>query len=115
MSINLDEIIAGSNSVDDVIAALTENQKANQGTAAQLSQLAEAAKGSFNPLHWIKNNASVGSTVDTVGSEQDYRRHQIEAQENGETPMSREEFNRMRKKMRDSEKQQQSKDKNVRG
>ena len=104
MAINLDEIIAGSSSVDDVVKALTESQKSNQNTAAQLSKLAEAAKGSFNPMFWLKQNVSPASTAGTLSNEGGYKRHVIEAQENGEAPMTREEYNRMRQKMQDSEK-----------
>lgn len=103
MSINLDEIISNSSSVDDLVKALAGEQQNNQKAAEQLMQLAEAGKGSLNPLQWLKEQVSPASTAGTVSNNEEYRRYQIQMQENGETPMSREEFNRMKQKAQDDE------------
>ena len=104
MSINLDEIISSSNSVDDLVKLLAGEQQGNQKAAEQLMQLAEASQGSLNPIKWIKDRVSPGSAAGTLSNEPDYKRYVIEAQENGEKPMSRDEYNRMRQKAQQDEK-----------
>ena len=98
MSINLDEIISNSSSVEDVVKALAGEQESTKKAAEQLLQLAEASKGSMSPLQWLKDKVSPASTAGTLANDLDYKKYVIEANENGETPMSRQEYNAMRQK-----------------
>ena len=105
MSINLDEIISSSTSVDDLVKALAGEQQGTQKAAQQLMQLAEASRGSMNPVQWIKDNVSPRSTAGTLSNDSDYKQHVIQATENGEEPMTREEYNKMREKTQSNPKQ----------
>jgi hypothetical protein len=87
MAIDLDSIIAGSNSVDDVVAALQQEQQGTQKTAGQLQQLAEASKGTMSPLEWMKDKIGL-SNINT----DNYRNYYLKTQERGEEPMSKEEY-----------------------
>lgn len=115
MAINLDEIIANSSSVDEVVKALSGESQSSQTAAQQFMQLAEAARGSMNPLQRVKEWVSPRSIAGTLATDADYKNYVIQAQENGETPMSRQEYLRMREEEQKQQKQQQQSKGTVRG
>ena len=115
MAINLDKIIANSSSVDEVVKALSGESQSSQTAAQQFMQLAEAARGSMNPLQRVKEWVSPRSTAGTLATDADYKNYVIQAQENGETPMSRQEYLRMREEEQKQQKQQQQSKGTVRG
>lgn len=112
MSLNLDDIIKGSSSVDDVVSALTENLTQQQAAKGQMAQLADVGiqlAGAKDVLKWIKDRVSPGSTAGTLGNDEEYKRYVIDAAEKGEPQMTREEFNKM--KERQQQQRSQSKEK----
>lgn len=105
MAINLDEIIANSSSVEDLVNALAGEQKSTQTAADQLVQLAEAARGSMSPTQWLKGIVSPRSTAGTLATDTDYKNYVIQATENGEEPMTRQEYLKMQEEMQKQNKQ----------
>lgn len=96
MSINLDEIISGSNSVDDLLGALTQESAGATKTSAQLSQLYAAAEGVSNSGGWLeklKGAVSPKSTAGAVLYDQLYKKYYTDTigSDSGE-PVSKEQF-----------------------
>jgi hypothetical protein len=92
MAIDLDAIVAGSNSVDDLVAALSQESASNAKASAQIMQLAGAGQGSLAPLEWLKSKISPGSTAGKLNTRQLYLKYVTDATSNGEAPISSEEF-----------------------
>ena len=92
MAINLDEIVAGSNSVEDIVKALTAESESASNASKQMMSVADAAVGSLNPLNWIKGVISPKSTAGTFTTDQAYKKHYTDSLENGEEPLSKEDF-----------------------
>ena len=96
MAINLDEIISSSNSVDDLLGALTQESAGATKTSAQLSQLYAAASGVANSGSWLdklKEAVSPKSAAGTVLYDQLYKKYYTDTigSDSGE-PVSKEEF-----------------------
>lgn len=92
MAINLDEIVAGSSSVDELMKALTAESESVTGASQQMLQLAEAAQGTLNPLKWLKNAVSPKSTAGTVSIDAEYKKYYIDTSSQGDEPLSKDEF-----------------------
>ena len=96
MSINLDEIVAGSNSVDDLISAISGASAENAKAGSQILQLVEATKGTLSPMDWLKSKISAPSAAGKLRDQADYMDYQVREQEQGNTPKSMEEWSKER-------------------
>ena len=95
MAINLDEIISGSNSVEDLLGALKTESAGATKTSAQLSQLYAAAEGLSNSSSWLdklKEAVSPKSTAGTLQYDKLYKQYYIDQSSAGNEPVSKEDF-----------------------
>jgi hypothetical protein len=92
MAINLDEIVAGSSSVDELMKALSAESESSTVASKQMLQLAQAAQGSLNPLNWLKSKVSPRSAAGILSTDQEYKQYYIDTASQGDEPLSREEF-----------------------
>ena len=96
MAINLDEIVANSNSVDELVAALGSEAQAAQVAGQQMAQVADAATKT-SPLDWFKKLVSPKSTAGALDMRQEYKRYYNEQLDKGEDVVPYEEFVKQRK------------------
>ena len=95
MAIDLNSVIAGSNSVEDLMGVLQQESAGAKQASAQLSQLYAAAEGVANSGSWLnKLKAAItpSSAAGKVMYQKEYTDYVTETQSNGEEPVSREEF-----------------------
>ena len=95
MSINLDEIISGANSVDDLLSALKTESAGATKTSAQLSQLYAAAEGIGNSGGWLdklKEAVSPRSTAGVLQYDNLYKKYYTAQISAGNEPVSKDEF-----------------------
>lgn len=95
MSINLDEIIAGSDSVDSLLGALSAESAGATKTSAQLSQLYAAAEGLSNSGGWLgklKEAISPASPAGKMQYDSLYKKYYIDQTSAGNEPVSKEDF-----------------------
>lgn len=95
MAVNLDEIIAGSNSVDDLLQAITAESTAATKSSAQLQKLYAAAEGVASSGSWMQKLKQAITPTSAAGKlqyQKEYNDYVIEMTSQGETPVSREEF-----------------------
>lgn len=95
MSINLDEVIAGSNSVEDLLGALKSESAGATKTSAQLQQLYAAAEGVGSSGGWLdklKEAVSPKSAAGTQHYDNLYKKYYIDQTAGGNEPVSKEEF-----------------------
>lgn len=92
MSINLDEIVANSGSMDELLSAVGLESEANAKASGQLMQLVDASKGTLSPLEWLKSKISPNSTAGKIANDGVYKKYVIDMMEQGEEPLSRDEF-----------------------
>ena len=107
MAINLDEMISGATSVDDLLAVLTEESSASKKASAQLTKLAGAAEGVASSGSWLDKLKSVITPTSAAGklmTDELYKQYYIDATSNGEEPVSREEFLKALEKSKASQK-----------
>lgn len=107
MGINLDAIISGANSVDDLVSALSAESKQNALASTQIAQIAEAAKGTYNPgamiKATIKQNSAPSQASAPASSEQSqanpeealYQRYVADYASKGKSPLSIEDFTKV--------------------
>ena len=95
MATNLDQIISGSNSVDDLLAALQTESAAAKQSSAQLQKLYAAADGVASSGNWLtklKEAITPTSAAGKMQYQKEYNDYYIDMTSQGETPVSREEF-----------------------
>lgn len=92
MAINLDEIVAGSNSVDELVSALKSESDAAQANVEKMAQVAQAASGSFNPAKWLKDKITAPSKAGEVVNDAGYKQYYIDQLDKGEEPLSKQEY-----------------------
>jgi hypothetical protein len=95
MSINLDELISSSNSVDDLLGALKSESAGATKSSAQLSQLYAAAEGVSNSGSWmdkLKEAVSPKSTTGTLQYDALYKKYYTDTLGSDQEPVSKEEF-----------------------
>ena len=96
MSINLDEIVAGSNSVDDLISAISGASAENAKASNQILQLVEATKGTLSPIQQLKDLITAPSAAGKLRDQKEYMDYQVQEQENGNRPKSWEDWSKER-------------------
>ena len=92
MSINLDEIVANAGSMDELLSAVGLESQANAKASGQLMQLVDASKGTLSPLEWLKSKIAPTSKAGEVTYDAAYKKYYIDMMEQGEEPLSKEEF-----------------------
>ena len=99
--INIDQIISGSNSLDEVIGALRESSQ----PAQQPTQVA-----AFNPLNWLKDILISDPTESTKPpSKLDYEQYRRQELLRGGDPKEFEDWVKMQEKIRERISQQKPK------
>jgi len=98
--INIDQIISGSNSLDEVISALRESSQPSQPTQV----------AAFNPLNWLKDILISDPTEsDKPPSKLDYEQYRRQELLRGGEPKEFEEWVKMQEKIRERISQQKPK------
>ena len=95
MSINIDEIIAGSNSTDDLLQALSLKSQESQADSAALVKLASAAEGIVKPSSWLDKLKSVVTPKSVAGqldTKSLYNKYYTDQIDKGIEPVSIEDF-----------------------